>query len=127
MKSMLLATVFVLGMGGIAAAANPVPPSNNNADMRMPPPHGMMMEDMDANHDGAVTKDEFRAFHDKRFDEMDRNHDGKLSNDEMMPPRGMAPPPPTDAPMRDSGGPGGPGMMGGPNGQLAPPPVSNTK
>jgi len=41
-----------------------------------------MFETMDANHDGAVTRKEFDAFHDQRFKQMDANHDGKISREE---------------------------------------------
>lgn len=44
---------------------------------------GRMFDEMDANHDGVVTKKEFDAFHDKRFKELDANHDGKISREEM--------------------------------------------
>lgn len=42
-----------------------------------------MFEEMDANHDGVVSKQEFDAFHDKRFKELDANHDGKIAREEM--------------------------------------------
>lgn len=42
-----------------------------------------MFNQMDANHDGAVTKKEFDAFHDKWFEQMDTNHDGKITREEM--------------------------------------------
>jgi Ca2+-binding EF-hand superfamily protein len=42
-----------------------------------------MFEQMDANHDGVVTKKEFDAFHNKWFKEMDANHDGKITREEM--------------------------------------------
>lgn len=50
-------------------------------------PHGgfaeKMFNDMDANHDGAVSKKEFDAYHSKRFKEMDANGDGKITREEM--------------------------------------------
>lgn len=42
-----------------------------------------MFDQMDANHDGVVTKKEFDDFHDKKFKEMDANHDGKITREEM--------------------------------------------
>ncbi len=42
-----------------------------------------MFDEMDANHDGVVTKKEFDAYHDKRFKELDANHDGKITREEM--------------------------------------------
>jgi Ca2+-binding EF-hand superfamily protein len=46
-------------------------------------PCGKYFEEMDANHDGAISKKEFDAFHGKHFKELDTNHDGKLTQDEM--------------------------------------------
>jgi hypothetical protein len=46
--------------------------------------HARAMHDgLDANHDGSVTRDEFRGMHDQMFDHLDKNHDGKLSGDEL--------------------------------------------
>jgi len=44
---------------------------------------GKMFENLDANGDGAIARDEFDAFHAKHFKEMDSNGDGKISRDEM--------------------------------------------
>ena len=41
-------------------------------------------EAMDANKDGAISKKEFDAFHNKHFKEMDSNKDGKISLEEMQ-------------------------------------------
>lgn len=46
-----------------------------------------MFDNMDANHDGVVTRKEFDAFHDKWFKEMDANHDGKITREEMQAAR----------------------------------------
>lgn len=46
-------------------------------------PCGKHFEGMDSNHDGAISKKEFDAFHSKHFKELDANHDGKLTQDEM--------------------------------------------
>jgi hypothetical protein len=43
---------------------------------------GHMMEKMDTNKDGAVSKDEAAAFHAQKFDEMDADKDGKLTKEE---------------------------------------------
>jgi Ca2+-binding EF-hand superfamily protein len=42
-----------------------------------------MFDQMDANHDGVVTRKEFDDFHDKWFKEMDANHDGKITREEL--------------------------------------------
>lgn len=41
-----------------------------------------MIEKMDTNKDGEISKDEFTAHHEKKFNEMDTNKDGKVSKQE---------------------------------------------
>ncbi|MCD8497515.1 MAG: hypothetical protein LRZ85_05205 [Alphaproteobacteria bacterium] len=43
---------------------------------------GKMFEETDTDGDGMMSKDEFMAFHEKRFAEMDGNGDGKISTEE---------------------------------------------
>jgi uncharacterized low-complexity protein len=43
----------------------------------------MMMQKMDTNEDGAISKDEFMQHHEKKFAKKDKNSDGKLTQDEM--------------------------------------------
>ncbi|MBY8826521.1 EF-hand domain-containing protein [Hephaestia mangrovi] len=40
-------------------------------------------DDADTNHDGVVSRAEFRAARVARFDRMDRNHDGAISRDDF--------------------------------------------
>lgn len=40
-------------------------------------------DNADANHDGVVSRAEFRAARVARFDRMDRNHDGVISRDDF--------------------------------------------
>lgn len=47
-------------------------------------PCGKFFEEMDINHDGAISKKEFDVFHNKHFKELDANHDGKLTQEEMQ-------------------------------------------
>lgn len=47
-------------------------------------PCGKFFEQMDSNHDGAISKKEFDAFHNKHFKELDANHDGKVTQEEMQ-------------------------------------------
>jgi len=44
---------------------------------------GMFFKDMDKNGDGAISKQEFDAFHSAHFKAMDANKDGKVTQDEM--------------------------------------------
>lgn len=68
-----LAAVFLLGPA-VSAFADPTPPP--------PPPmgerHRALMESLDSDKDGFVTRAEAEAFAGKMFDEMDADHDGKL-------------------------------------------------
>ena len=47
------------------------------------PQGGWMLEQMDKNKDGAVSKKEFDTFHSDHFKDMDANKDGKVTQDEM--------------------------------------------
>ena len=42
-----------------------------------------MFKMIDSNSDGAVSRAEFDAFHDKHFKRMDANNDGSVSREEM--------------------------------------------
>jgi hypothetical protein len=66
----------------------PAPPMK----MQMPPgapgaadaqPRKTPFDEMDTNHDGFVSRDEFVAYQKKRFDEFDTNHDGKIDAKEI--------------------------------------------
>jgi EF hand domain-containing protein len=56
-------------------ATNPVAPGGEQRPSRF--------DEIDANHDGFITKDEFLAAEKKRFDEFDTNHDGKIDAKEV--------------------------------------------
>jgi hypothetical protein len=99
-------------------------PMNGNSDTPPPAPAGEnrfaqhMLDRLDTNHDGKVTRDEMRADAAARFDAADTNHDGTLDESEQEAMRGMmrqrmdtmrerhearrggdgAPPPPGDQP-----------------------------
>jgi len=91
--------------------------------------HGDMHADMharlDANGDGSISRDEFRALHDDMFGKLDKNHDGKLSGDEFPHgPGGPGGPGEERFEVRVDGpdgphGPGGPGMHGCGPGDMA--------
>jgi len=58
-------------------------------DENMPGQHhgqmdGMMIDKLDANHDGVVSKAEFNHFNARRFKALDTNKDGKLTPQELQ-------------------------------------------
>lgn len=100
------------GMGG---------PEGMGKGMRHGGDHGMGMKMIgmaDANHDGAVTRDEFLAGAGQHFDMMDANHDGSLTKEERAAAR---------AKMggKRHGGHAGQPMGDHPMGDMPPPPPAN--
>ena len=101
----------------MAPGAMPPPPADGAAPPPPPPAGGRMMARLDANGDGAIDREEFRAQAVRRFDRMDANKDGKIDPAERQAARdamglrgdrrpgagGDMPPPPTDAPKPDAG------------------------
>lgn len=71
-----------------AAWAEPSPPSPGADGER----HGML-EEADTNHDGKVSYEEFKAFHEKRmqehFKKLDANGDAFVDKEEMRKGRDM--------------------------------------
>ena len=80
-KILALGAVLTLAAGAVAVAADDRPSETRERVVVMggPGPHG----EMDANRDGAVTRDEFRALHDRMFGKLDKNGDGKITDDEF--------------------------------------------
>ena len=77
MKNVLAITALLVITAAIPALAN---------DMRGDHMKGMSnhhFKDMDTNGDNYISKEEHRAFADKKFDKADTNHDGKLSMEEF--------------------------------------------
>jgi len=83
-------------------------------------PHGDMHGKMDADKDGVITREEFRAMHDRMFDKLDANRDGKVSAEEMRAHHGEefnvriagpgGHPGPGEMRWESHAGPGGPGQ-----------------
>ncbi len=92
MKKFLLAAAFGATMLGAPAFAQDAPPPPP------PPGGGGMLERLDTNGDGVITKDEYMADVAKRFARLDTNKDGKVSQAEREAAR--------------PGGMGGRGMQG---------------
>ena len=83
MKKTLLmaATAALITAGGSAWAGH------HEGDGEHKRGHGGMMEKMDTNEDGMISKDEFLAKHAAHFDKMDKDGDGNISKDEMSAAR----------------------------------------
>ena len=47
------------------------------------PMHGKMLEKIDIDKDGKISKQEWQAHHDERFAELDADKDGAISQDEF--------------------------------------------
>ena len=73
MKFALAFAVAALGATGVAAYAQ------QGDHMMMMRHHGGPMLEIDANHDGWITRAEAGAGADRMFDHMDSNHDGRLT------------------------------------------------
>jgi hypothetical protein len=74
MKKFLVAAAFGATLLAAPAFAQDTPP---------PPGAGMaMLDKLDTNKDGAISKDEFNADVATRFAKLDTNSDGKISADE---------------------------------------------
>lgn len=78
MKKILMLTAAAFVMTAPAAfAEDPAKPA-----VERPHRGGGMLEKLDTNQDGDVSKEEFMAFHEARFGELDANGDGKISKAE---------------------------------------------
>lgn len=80
MKKFILAATSVAVIAGGAFYALAERTEDGKKD-----PHGKkhMLERLDANKDGKVTKDEFVADAEKRFSEIDADKDGNVTEEEM--------------------------------------------
>lgn len=79
---------LALGASGFAGAACSAQTNAQNANQAAPaarpmPPRGGPMMRADTNGDGQISRAEFVAEADARFQQMDADHDGTLTRDEM--------------------------------------------
>jgi Ca2+-binding EF-hand superfamily protein len=87
----LLAALATLPVSAIVSAQalpkTPATPAAASATQAATPPAGAQrpsrFDEIDTNHDGFVSRDEFIAAEKKRFDEFDTNHDGKVDAKEI--------------------------------------------
>jgi Ca2+-binding EF-hand superfamily protein len=71
-------------MGGVAMSSATVMAHNHGGGEYK----GKMMEKVDTNGDGMISKDEFLARHEEMFDKMDTDGNGSLTPEEMKEARG---------------------------------------
>ena len=69
--------IALVAGGQAAAAAHEGPPPAHHGKMM-----GRMMEKIDTDGDGQVSRDEFAAFHTDKFNKMDSNGDNSIDADE---------------------------------------------
>ncbi len=79
LKALSLGTVGVLAV----ALATPACLARDQNNPPPPPMHGPAFADLDTNHDGVISKDEFAAPMMKHFGDIDTNGDGTISQDEF--------------------------------------------
>jgi len=112
------------GMGGghgpDGGMMPPPPGGPMGGPMSMGGHHGRgMLERLDTNHDGRISRDEMRADMDKHFDKLDTNHDGFIDKAEMDAAREHMK---QHMGKHRHGMPGGPGDMPAPGDGPPPPP-----
>jgi hypothetical protein len=78
MKKLLMLTTAAFVLTAPAAFA-----ADATTDVAKPPSkHQGMMDKIDTDHDGSISKAEFMAVQEKRFAELDTNGDGKITKEE---------------------------------------------
>lgn len=94
---MLLCALSALPAAALHAQTAPAPVQKPNPPVKMQmapgtpgapgapgaPSRPSPFDEMDTNHDGFVSREEFVAYQKKRFDEFDTNHDGKIDAKEI--------------------------------------------
>lgn len=75
MKKLTIAALISLGLAGVTYTAM--------ADNHRGGPHGSMLEEVDANQDGNITKDEITTHRAERFLSADTNGDNLVSMEEF--------------------------------------------
>lgn len=84
-----------------APASAPAAPAGASGMGRRPvgaPNMNRLFDAMDADHNGRVTLEEWRNFHEREFRRLDKNDDGVLTREEMAAPPPQRPGGPQPAP-----------------------------
>jgi hypothetical protein len=91
--------IVTIGYCSYLFAQTQPPPPRGGQDPRMEQMIDVMFQDMDANHDGKISKKEWMAAQERHFSQLDKNGDGFITKDEvradmMERMRASQPPPP---------------------------------
>ncbi|WP_395680287.1 EF-hand domain-containing protein [Dokdonella sp.] len=80
-QALLAAAAIGTALSAIAATPDPATAdtrANRRAEMKQ-----RLFDQIDANHDGRIGRDEYRAWIDRRFERLDGNRDGSIDADEI--------------------------------------------
>lgn len=72
---------LILGIAALSLLA--VPAIAEDSQSAKPGKRMSLLEKVDVNKDGAISKEEFMSFHEQRFNEMDIDKNGTISKDEV--------------------------------------------
>jgi hypothetical protein len=78
-----LLAAAALGTALSAGATAPDPAAADTRATRRADMKQRFFDRIDVNHDGSISRDEYRAWVDSRFDRLDANHDGTVDADEI--------------------------------------------
>jgi hypothetical protein len=76
-------TISTQGSTKVIAGGQQPAPGKQPAAGPQEPPKPSRFDEIDTNHDGFVSREEYTAAEDKRFQEFDTNHDGKIDAKEI--------------------------------------------
>ncbi len=82
MKKLFLLSAAILAVQALPVLAQDGPPPAGHEGGKKGDRGARMFEMQDTDKDGAISEAEHSAFTKKRFDEMDANKDGKVTKDE---------------------------------------------
>jgi Ca2+-binding EF-hand superfamily protein len=83
----IVAGIILMVYGGFLFAQTQQPPpargGRGDQDPRMEQMIDMMFRDMDVNHDGKISKNEWMAFYERQFRQLDKSGRGFITRDDV--------------------------------------------